>query len=89
MGYKHTKTEILDGAVAEAFDDGLSRLTFGRLARRLGISDRVVVYYFPTKNDLISEVILALGTRLQQTLADASSSELAITASWSKQPGQA
>ena len=71
MGYKHTKAEILDGAVAVAFDDGLSRLTFGRVAKRLKINDRIVVYYFPTKDDLISEVVLALGGRLQQTLAEA------------------
>lgn len=69
VGHKHTKAEILDGALAAAFDDGLSSLTFGRLAKRLGISDRIVVYYFPTKADLISEVLLAMGARLQETLA--------------------
>ena len=69
MGHKHTKAEILDGALAAAFDDGLSQLTFGRLAKRLGISDRIVVYYFPTKNDLVSEVIVAMGLQLQATLA--------------------
>ena len=71
MGHKHTKAEILDGALAAAFDDGLSQLTFGRLAKRLGISDRIVVYYFPTKDDLISEVVMALGLALQETLANA------------------
>ncbi len=71
MGHKHTKAEILEGAVAAAFEDGLSQLTFGRLAKRLGISDRVVVYYFPTKDELISEVVLAMGVELQQTLAQA------------------
>lgn len=71
MGHKHTKADILDGALAAAFDDGLSQLTFGRLAKRLGISDRIVVYYFPTKDDLISEVIVAMGLRLQATLAPA------------------
>ena len=69
MGYRHTKDEILDGAVGAAFDDGLSQLTFGRLAKRLGISDRVVVYYFPTKDDLVKEVLLALGARLEAALA--------------------
>ena len=69
MGYRHSKDDILDGAIAAAFDEGLSQLTFGRLARRLGISDRVVVYYFPTKDDLISEVLLALGAQLQAALA--------------------
>ena len=71
MGHKHTKAEILEGALAAAFDDGLSQLTFGRLAKRLGISDRIVVYYFPTKDDLISEVIGAMGIQLQHTLAQA------------------
>lgn len=69
MGYKHTKSEILQGALAAAFDDGLSQLTFGRLAKRLGISDRIIVYYFPTKDALIGEVLYAMGAELQATLA--------------------
>jgi AcrR family transcriptional regulator len=69
MGHKHTKEEILEGALAVAFDDGLSRLTFGRVAKRLGISDRIVVYYFPTKDHLVGEVLVAMGTALQETLA--------------------
>ncbi|HYN33275.1 MAG TPA: helix-turn-helix domain-containing protein [Ilumatobacteraceae bacterium] len=69
MGYKHTKADILEGALAVAFDDGLSQLTFGRIAKRLGISDRIVVYYFPSKDDLIGEVLYAMGVELQATLA--------------------
>lgn len=71
LGHKHTKDDILEGALVAAFDDGLSQLTFGRLAKRLGISDRVIVYYFPTKSDLIGEVVLAMGVQLQGTLAAA------------------
>jgi AcrR family transcriptional regulator len=77
MGHKHTKEDILDGALAAAFDDGLSQLTFGRVAKRLGISDRIVVYYFPTKNDLIGEVLYAMGAELQATLAPAFSTPAA------------
>lgn len=69
MGHKHTKDDILAGALATAFSDGLSRLTFGRVAKRLGINDRTVVYYFPTKEDLIAEVLVAMGLELQATLA--------------------
>jgi AcrR family transcriptional regulator len=72
VGYRHTKDEILDGAIATALDDGLSQLTFGRVAKRLGIKDRIVVYYFPTKDDLINEVLLALGSQLEAALAQAS-----------------
>jgi AcrR family transcriptional regulator len=68
VGHKHTKDEILTGALATAFDDGLSQLSYGRVAKRLGISDRIVVYYFPTKEDLVAEVLLSLGLELQQRL---------------------
>jgi len=74
MGHKHTKSEILEGAVDVAFEDGLSQLSFGRVAKRLALSDRTVVYYFPTKDDLITEVLVALGARLQEALATAFSS---------------
>ena len=77
MGHKHTKAEILDGALAAAFADGLSQLTFGRVAKQLGISDRVVVYYFPTKDDLVGDVLYAMGFKLQETLAPAFSSPTA------------
>ncbi len=71
MGHKHTYAEILRGALATAHRDGLSQLTYGRVARDLGINDRTVVYYFPTKNDLIAAVLLAMGAQLQETLAPA------------------
>lgn len=71
MGYKHTREEILSGALATAYSAGLSRLTFGRVAKQLGISDRVVVYYFPTKDDLVREVLLSIGVQLQETLTPA------------------
>ncbi len=77
MGHKHTKEDLLAGAVATAFDDGLSQVTFGRVARRLGISDRTVVYYFPTKDDLVAEIIVSIGGQLQEALADAFSSPAA------------
>ena len=87
VGHKHTKEDILDGAIDAALDDGLSQLTFGRLAKRLGMSDRIVVYYFPTKADLIGEVIMALGLELQETLAAAFSQPAAdhldlMSAAW-------
>ena len=71
MGHKHSKEQLLGSALEAAMADGLSGLTFGRLAKRLGVSDRMVVYYFPTKHDLISEVLGAVGLRLQDALAHA------------------
>jgi AcrR family transcriptional regulator len=71
MGHKHTKAEILAGAVETAFEHGLSQLTYGRVANHLDISDRTVVYYFASKDDLVSEVLFAIGLQLQETLAPA------------------
>jgi AcrR family transcriptional regulator len=69
MGYRHTRAQILDGALDAVFADGLNQLTFGRLAKRLAISDRTIVYYFPTKDDLVTAVLLEVGSHLQTTLA--------------------
>jgi AcrR family transcriptional regulator len=71
VGHKHSKDDILAGAMAVAFDTGLSQLTFGRVGNHLGISDRTVVYYFPTKDHLVTEVVTTLGLQLQQALHDA------------------
>lgn len=77
MGHKHSKDEILEAALAAALDQGLSQLSFGRLAKRLGISDRIVVYYFPTKDALVGEVLYAMGGQLQAALAPAFASPAA------------
>jgi AcrR family transcriptional regulator len=71
MGYKHTREEMLAGAVDAALAEGLSQLTFGRLAKRLGVGDRMIVYYFPSKDALVSSVLLAMGERLQHVLSAA------------------
>jgi AcrR family transcriptional regulator len=71
MGHKYTREQILDDAVAMALTDGLSSLTFGGLARHLGTSDRMIVYYFPSKTTLVTDVLLEIGSRLQRVLADA------------------
>ena len=76
MGYRHSKEEILEGAIDAVFDGGLNRLTFGSLAKRLGISDRIIVYYLPSKDDLIGEVLAAIGARLQVALAPALTSQV-------------
>lgn len=69
MGYRHSREDILAAATAVAAEEGLSSLTFGRVAKRAGTSDRMVVYYFPTKDELIGAVMGELAARLQATLA--------------------
>ena len=71
MGYKHSRDDLLQAAMGLATTSGIGSLTFGAVGEILGISDRTVVYYFPTKADKITSVIGALGAQLQTTLASA------------------
>ena len=71
MGYRHSREDLLAAATAVALEVGLGELSFGKVGQHLGISDRTVVYYFPTKPDLVMAVVSALGVDLVQVLADA------------------
>lgn len=71
VGYRHSRDEVVDAAVRVALDGGIARLTFRRVADELGISDRMVVYYLPTKADLVLTVATELSMRLQSLLHEA------------------
>ncbi len=62
---------MLAAAVEVARAYGVSALSFGRVARQLDTNDRTVVYYFPTKSDLIAAVLITLGGELQDLLVEA------------------
>lgn len=68
MGYRHDRDDMLQAAMRLVLADGLAALTFSRVAAEVGTSDRMVVYYFPTKADLVVGVVSSLGTQLQATL---------------------
>ena len=71
MGYKHSRDDLLTAATRLAKTSGIGSLTFDSVGASLGISDRTVVYYFPTKADMITAVVGALGEQLQIALANA------------------
>ena len=71
MGYRHSSDDLLAAAVAVARESGVGSVSFGTVARHLGINDRTVVYYFPTKADLVAAVVMALGAELQELLETA------------------
>jgi AcrR family transcriptional regulator len=71
VGYRHSEAEIVEAAAAVALEHGMSGLTYRRVADRLEISDRMVVYYLPTKADLIVAATTALSVKLQHLLAEA------------------
>lgn len=71
MGYRHDPAEVLAAAVGVAVQDGVTGLTFRAVARRMGIADRTVVYYFPTKHDLVAAVLEYITSGLRSLLATA------------------
>jgi AcrR family transcriptional regulator len=71
MGYRHSRDEIVAAAAAVALEHGMAGLTFRRVADHLGISDRMVVYYLPSKSDLVLATVGALSGSLQQLLGEA------------------
>ena len=75
VGYRHDQESILKASMHVVLAEGVSALSYGRVAKELAISDRMVVYYFPAKADLISAVIVAIGSELQLMLEEAFGSE--------------
>lgn len=67
---KHTKEQLLSAALAVARESGLGQLSFGRVAKRAGTNDRTVVYYFPNKDVLVTEVLSSMSRELEHRLAD-------------------
>lgn len=71
VGQRHSREEMLVAAVDVAVEMGLSGLTFAKVAERLGTSDRMVVYYFPSKFELIESVVGEMATGLFDVLDEA------------------
>lgn len=67
-GYKYSRDQILNGAKSYVLQYGFLRLTYGRLGKELGMSDRAIVYYFPTRNDLIHAVVHSFSHDMSSTL---------------------
>lgn len=68
VGYRHSRDEVVEAAASIALRDGMANLTFRRVAEDLGISDRMVVYYLPSKEDLVMAAVEALSVRMQTIL---------------------
>lgn len=71
VGYRHSRDDVVEAAASIALRDGMARLTYRRVAEELGISDRMVVYYLPSKEDLVLAAVGALSVRMQTILEQA------------------
>lgn len=63
------RDELLAGAVDYVLAHGLAGLSLRPLAAALGTSDRMILYYFGTREALITAVLRAVADRLRSLLA--------------------
>lgn len=79
MGSRHSREQILQGAVAVLLDRGVTGLSFASVGAALGMADRTVVYYFPTKAQLLWAAVEAgsatLRGQIESALGDGLMSE--------------
>jgi AcrR family transcriptional regulator len=61
----------LAGAVEHVLREGVATLSLRPLAAALGTSDRMLLYYFGTRDDLLAEVLDAVGEQLRTGLTAA------------------
>lgn len=71
MGHKNSREEMVEAISAVVLTDGLSGLTYRRVAEKMGTSDRMVVYYFPAKEDLVMAAVVNLSGQMQSVLEQA------------------
>jgi len=63
------RTELLDRIVDYVMESGLADLSLRPLAKAVGSSPRVLLYYFGSKDDLITEILVRAGERQREMSA--------------------
>ncbi len=87
-GRPEQRAAFLTGAVGHVLVHGASGLSLRPLAAALGTSDRMLLYYFGTRERLLEAVLDLVGDGLLSTLSDAvppgrSAPEVLLRAVWS------
>lgn len=62
---------LLAGAVEHVLSHGVSTLSLRPLAAAIGTSDRMLLYYFHSRDELITAVLGAVGEQLEASLVEA------------------
>ncbi len=63
------KQQIIEAAMQHLLTHGFANSGLRALAKSAGISDRMVMYYFATKDDLITEALLLMAEGMATSLA--------------------
>lgn len=65
------RARVAETLVDHVLATGLSQVSVRQLAAAAGISDRMLIYYFGSKNTAISEVLMAAALRMEGALSAA------------------
>jgi AcrR family transcriptional regulator len=66
-----TRERVLDAALAEFGTKGFDATSLDQLAAELGVRKQTILYYFPTKAELLDAVVDQAATDLTEALEDA------------------
>ncbi|MGL4744494.1 MAG: TetR/AcrR family transcriptional regulator [Dermatophilaceae bacterium] len=66
---ERTKAQILDAAIAEFADGGLSGARVDRIAERAGVNKQLIYYYFGDKSGLFDAAVQAMALRFNRVRA--------------------
>jgi len=65
------RQEIIEAAVAHLIEHGFQNSGLRAIAQSAGISDRMVMYYFETKEELVTEALTMIGESLAEGMDNA------------------
>ena len=58
------RKEIIEAAASHLIEHGFQNSGLRAIAQSVGISDRMIMYYFETKDELVAEALTMIGERL-------------------------
>lgn len=82
MPRESVKPELLETAYRIVQRDGVAKLTLDAVAQEAGVSKGGVLYHFPSKNALVSEMVLGLNERFEADLETAFAQESDTPGRW-------
>lgn len=66
-----TRQKLLDAAEAELGQSGFARASVASIVRRAGVAQGTFYLYFPSKEEVLRELVRAMGKRLRHALSEA------------------
>lgn len=67
---REQQVALLAGAVDHVLEHGVAEMSLRPLAAALGTSDRMLLYYFGSREQLLTEILAAVGDQLRAALDD-------------------